>query len=299
MMTTVVEAKALTKSYGDVTAVDRVSFRIEENKIYGLLGRNGAGKTTIMHMIAAQQFATSGDLTVFGEQPFENTRVLSQLCFIKESQKYPDNYRVRDVLDVAAAIFPNWDGAYALQLVEDFRLPPKRRVKKLSRGMLSSVGIVIGLASRAPLTIFDEPYLGLDAVARSLFYDRLLEDYSDHPRTVVLSTHLIDEVSRLLEHVLVIDNGRLILNEDADALRGRACTVSGLATAVDRFASGKETFERSSLGAAATATIVGALSDKDRLEAEALGLAFAPVSLQQLIVYMTRTQSAGKGSVSE
>lgn len=295
-MTSVIELKGLSKSYGKVTAVDQVSFTIEENKIYGLLGRNGAGKTTIMHMISAQQFATSGDLKVFGEEPYENSRVLNQICFIKESQKYPDSFRVVDVLEVAKSLYPKWDHAYALALVEDFRLPLKRKIKKLSRGMLSSVGIIVGLASRAPLTIFDEPYLGLDAVARVLFYDRLLDDYAEHPRTVILSTHLIDEVSRLLEHVLVIDNGKLILNEDADALRGRACTVSGLATAVDSFTRGKELLDRSAIGAAASATILGVQSEQDRKEAVALGLEFTPVSMQQLIVHLTSTQTVGKGT---
>ncbi|WP_171685702.1 ABC transporter ATP-binding protein [Paenibacillus planticolens] len=294
-MTHIVEVNGLTKSFGNVTAVDHVSFKVEANKIYGLLGRNGAGKTTIMHILSAQQFATSGELKVFGEAPYENSRVLNQICFIKESQKYPDGFRVMDVMEVAKSLYPDWDDAYAGALIADFRLPLKRKIKKLSRGMLSSVGIVVGLASRAPLTIFDEPYLGLDAVARALFYDRLLEDYAEYPRTVILSTHLIDEVSRLLEHVLVIDNGKLILNEDADALRGRACTVSGLATAVDAFSRGKEVLERQSIGAASTATILGFLSDHDRKEAESLGLEFAPVSLQQLIVHLTRTPLAGKG----
>lgn len=295
-MTSIVEVNGLTKSYRDVTAVDHVSFKLEANKIYGLLGRNGAGKTTIMHMLTAQQFATSGVLKVFGEEPYENSRVLNQICFIKESQKYPESFRVADVIEVAKSLYPEWDDAYAKALLEDFRLPLKRKIKKLSRGMLSSVGIIVGLASRAPLTIFDEPYLGLDAVARSLFYDRLLEDYAEYPRTVILSTHLIDEVSRLLEHVLVIDNGKLILNEDADALRGRACTVSGLATAVDAFSRGREVLERQAIGAAASATILGSLSDRDRKEAESLGLEFAPVSLQQLIVHLTRTPLSGKGT---
>ncbi|MGG1552904.1 ABC transporter ATP-binding protein [Paenibacillus ferrarius] len=295
-MTNVVEVQNLTKSYGSVTAVDRVSFAIEANKIYGLLGRNGAGKTTIMHMLCAQQFATSGELKVFGEDPYENNKVLSQVCFIKESQKYPDHFRIIDVLEVAKSLYANWDEAYAYALIEDFRLPVKRKVKKLSRGMLSSVGIVVGLASRAPLTIFDEPYLGLDAVARSLFYDRLLEDYSEHPRTVILSTHLIDEVSRLLEGVIVIDNGKLLLNEDADALRGRACTVSGFKSAVDAFVRGKQVLQQEVLGAAATATVLGKLSTEDRKYAEELELEFTPVSMQQMIIHLTRTQSEGKGT---
>ncbi|OPA79437.1 ABC transporter ATP-binding protein [Paenibacillus selenitireducens] len=296
-MSSVVEVRGLTKSYGKESVVRNVSFTLEENKIYGLLGRNGAGKTTIMHMITAQQFATSGMLKVFGEEPYENNRVLSQVCFIKESQKYPDNYRVIDVLEVAGLFFQNWDKVYAHALIEDFRLPLKRRMKKLSRGMLSSVGIIVGLASRAPLTIFDEPYLGLDAVARGLFYNRLIEDYAEHPRTVVLSTHLIDEVSQLLEHVMVIDQGKLILNEDTEVLRGKALSVAGTTAQVDEFTKGREVIHREPFGGLLTATVVGNGKAEDRKRAEALGLTVAPVSLQQLIVHLTNGSVRKAGEV--
>lgn len=292
-MNKVVEIKGLTKSYGKVTVIQDISFSLEQNKIYGLLGRNGAGKTTIMHMITAQLFATSGDLKVFGEHPYENNRVLNQICFIKESQKYPDTYRIIDVLEVSALFFPNFDRDYAHSLIKDFNLPLKRRIKKLSRGMLSAVGIVVGLASRAPLTIFDEPYLGLDAVARSLFYDRLIEDYSEYPRTVILSTHLIDEVSQLLEHVIVIDNGKLIINEDAEALRGRAAKVIGATAKVEDLISGKEVISRESFGGLLSATVIG-LHSTDLSRAEMLGLEISPISLQQLIVHLTNRRSQGK-----
>lgn len=293
-MSNVVEAHRLSKSYGNVTAVDEVSFAIEANKIYGLLGRNGAGKTTIMQMITAQVFATSGELRVFGEYPYENNRVLSQLCFVKESQKYPEYFRVCDMLDLSVSFFPNWDREYAAALVEDFRLPIKRRIKALSRGMHSALGIILGLASRAPLTIFDEPYLGLDAVARGLFYDRLIEDYVERPRTIVLSTHLIDEVSRILEHVLVIDQGKLLLDEEADALRARAFTVVGTTSKINAFTAHRETLERKAFGSLAEATILGHLDADTRHEAEALELELAPLSLQQLIVHLTSAQPARK-----
>lgn len=296
-MSHIVELGGVTKSYRGVTAVDNVSFTMESDKIYGLLGRNGAGKTTIMHMITAQLFATSGDIRVFGEDPYENNRVLERLCFVKESQKYPDNFRVIDVLDVAGALFANWDGTYAHSLVEEFGLPLNRKVRKLSRGMHSSLGIVVGLASRAPLTLFDEPYLGLDAVARGLFYDRLLEDYAAHPRTIVLSTHLIDEVSRMLEHIIVIDRGRLMLNEDADALRGRAFTVVGPKAAIESYAVGKEAIHRESFGGFESLTVMGNLYGDDRKQAEALGLEIAPVSLQQLIVHLTNGKSHRKAEI--
>jgi len=296
-MSTVVEVRQLTKSYGSVTAVKGVSFSIEAGKIYGLLGRNGAGKTTIMRIITAQEFATSGDVKVCGEKPYENSRVLSQICFVKDTQKYPKYFRVIDVLEVAPLFFPKWEREYAFALIEDFHLPLNRRMNALSRGMLSAAGAVVGLASRAPLTIFDEPYLGVDAVARSLFYDRLLEDYAEHPRTVILSTHLIDEVSRLLEHILVVDEGRLILDEEADALRGRAFTVVGPAATVDAYTVDKDVIARQPLGGLVSATVMGTGTTgtaSDRQKAQALGLEVVPVSLQQLIVHLTGETSARK-----
>lgn len=295
-MSSVVEVRGLTKSYGGFTAVNDVSFTLEPNKIYGLLGRNGAGKTTIMHIITAQQFATSGEVKVFDEDPYENSQVLSQVCFIKESQKYPDTYRIIDVLDVSAMLFPNWDRELADTLVADFGLPLKRRMKKLSRGMLSSVGIIVGLASRAPLTIFDEPYIGLDAVARSIFYNRLIDDYAEHPRTVILSTHLIDEVSRLLEHVIVIDGGRLLIDEDADDLRGRAYSISGRASEVDAFTAGRKIIHREPLGGLATVTVMGNLNAEERSHAAKAGLELTPVSMQQLIVHLTGGKSDRKAA---
>jgi len=282
----VVEVTSLSKRFGKVQAVGDVSFTLTENKIYGLLGRNGAGKTTLMQLLTGQEFASSGEIRVFGESPVENARVLERMAFIKESQRYPDDFKVKHVLRAAPLFFPEWDAAYAQSLVGDFRLPLDRRIKKLSRGQLSAVGVIVGLASRAPLTFFDEPYLGLDAVARQTFYDRLLEDYSEHPRTVVLSTHLIDEVSNLLEHVLVIDEGRIVIDQDAEQLRGTAATVVGTRTAVDAFVAHRKVLQREGIGGLASVTISG-VTDADRAKATAAGLELAPVSLQQLVIQTT------------
>jgi ABC-2 type transport system ATP-binding protein len=289
-MTAVAEVQGLTKRYGRVSAVEDVSFTLTENRIYGLLGRNGAGKTTLMSLLTAQEFPTSGSIRVFGEDPVENAAVLARTAFIKESQRYPEDFRVKHVLRSAPWFFAEWDAELAGSLAEDFRLPLDRRIKKLSRGQRSAVGVIVGLASRAPLTFFDEPYLGLDAVARQLFYDRLLTDYAEHPRTVLLSTHLIDEVSDLLEHVLVIDEGRLLIDSDADTLRGSATTVAGTASAVDSFAHGREVLHRQALGGLASVT-VGALDADERRAAAEAGLQLTPVSLQQLIV---RTTTSGE-----
>ncbi len=286
-MNAVVEVSGLTKRFGSFTAVKDVSFTVEHNRIYGLLGRNGAGKTTIMQLLTGQDFASEGSVRVFGETPVENAKVLQNVCFIKESQKYPDDFYVKHVFRSAPWFFENWDQEFAERLIEDFRLPVNRRIKKLSRGQLSSVGVIVGLASRAPLTFFDEPYLGLDAVARQVFYDRLLEDYSEHPRTVILSTHLIDEVSNLLEHVLVIDEGRIIIDSPADELRGTVTNIVGAKSAVDTFVARREVLHREGIGGLASVT-VGALSASDKSAAQKAGLELSPVSLQQLIVRKTK-----------
>ena len=287
-MNPVIQVTGLTKSFGSVTAVDNVSFTVEENKIYGLLGRNGAGKTTLMQLLTGQDFASSGSISVFGESPVENAKVLERISFIKESQRYPEDFCVKHVFRSAPWFFANWDSAFAEQLIEEFRLPLNRRIKKLSRGQLSSIGVIVGLASRAPLTFFDEPYLGLDAVARQLFYDRLLEDYAEHPRTVILSTHLIDEVSNLLEHVLVIDQARIIIDEDAESLRGSATAVVGTTATVEKFVGARPVLHRDGIGGLVSVTVPG-LNAKERAAAAAAGLELSPVSLQQLIIRRTNT----------
>ena len=282
---TAVSMRGVTKRYGDLTALDAVSLELRENTIHGLLGRNGAGKTTIMQILTGQNVETAGRVEVFGERPYENSRVLDRVCFIREAQKYPDGFRVRDALRSAALLFPSWDAEFAAELVADFQLREKQQIKKLSRGQLSAVGVIIGLASRAPLTFFDEPYLGLDAVARQLFYDRLLADYAEHPRTVVLSTHLIDEVSDLIEHVVLVDKGKVLIDEDADVLRGQAVTVTGPTAAVKAFAEGYTELHREELGGFLRVTVAGA-HPEPQLRSE--GLEFEPVSLQQLVVRTTQ-----------
>lgn len=296
---TVIEVQHLTKRYKETLALEDVSLAFEENTIYGLLGRNGAGKTTLMSILTAQNFATSGTARVFGADPYENAGVLQRICFVRESQKYPEDALPTHAFRMASLFFPNWDQGLADELVAAFELPLKTRIKKLSRGQLSAVGVIIGLASRAEITFFDEPYLGLDAVARQLFYDRLIEDYAEHPRTVILSSHLIDEVSNLIERVVVIDGGRILLDEETDAVRSRAATIVGDAAAVEAFAAGREVIHRESLGHVTSVTVLGELTAADRVALQASGLDLAPVSLQQLIVRLTQhaAQPAAEGAL--
>lgn len=279
----------VSKSFGGVEAVREVTLDVPTDTITGLLGRNGAGKTTIMRLLTGQLLADRGRVEVHGRAPFENETALSRMCFIREGQAFPTELPVAGVLRAAALALPGWDAAYARELAHDFGLAPKRHVGKLSRGMLSAVGVVVGLASRAPVTFFDEPYLGLDAVARQMFYDRLLEDYASRPRTVVLSTHLIDEVSGLLEHVVLVDGGRVLLQEGADALRSRGGVLTGPAHLVDTFLAGRPVLHMERLAGTCRSTVDWELSAADRSELHRLDIAVEPLSLQQRMV---RTTSA-------
>jgi ABC-2 type transport system ATP-binding protein len=282
-MTAAISVTGLTRRFRGQLALDNVTFEAQSGVITGLLGRNGAGKTTLMRILTGQEFASAGDVRVFGASPVENDTILRRMVFIREDQIYPD-FKVGQLLRTASRFYPSWSDELAGQLLADFDLPAGRAVKKLSRGMRSALGIIIGLAARAELTLFDEPYAGLDAVARQVFYDHLLADYAASPRTVLLSTHLIDETAGLLERVLVMDKGRVVLDAAADDLRGVATRVSGPALAVDAFTAGHPVWDSRRMGSQASVVVVGPLAEAD--PAQATGhLTLEPLSLQELVVH--------------
>jgi ABC-2 type transport system ATP-binding protein len=289
-MTAAISAAGLTRRYrsgllrrGEEAALDDVSFTVPGGTITGLLGRNGAGKTTLLRILAGQEFPSSGSVRVLGAPPAENGDVLRRLVFVREDQAYPD-IKAGQALRAASWLYPNWDSALASSLLDDFGVRTDKVVQRLSRGQRSALGITIGLAARAEVTLFDEPHAGLDAVARQIFYDRLLTDFAEFPRTVLLSTHLIDEAAALFEGVIVIDRGRVVLDAPADALRGVATRVSGPCLAVDTLTEGRPVWERRRLGSQASVVMVGPLSPDDREKARSSGLDLTPLSLQQIVV---------------
>jgi ABC-2 type transport system ATP-binding protein len=283
-MTPAISVTSLTRRYRDQVALDDVTVQIEGPTITGLLGRNGAGKTTLLRILDAQELPSAGTVQVLGANPIENDAVLRRIVLVREDQQFPD-FKVLHALRAASWFYPNWSHALAEALLDDFELPTNRRVKRLSRGMRTALGIVIGLAARAEVTLFDEPYAGLDSVARQLFYDRLLAEYSGHPRTFLLSTHLIDEAADLLERVVMIDHGRVVLDAFADDVRGAATTVRGPAAAVEAFVAGRPTWDRRRIAAQESVVVGETLDAGDRARARQLHLDLEPLSLQQVVVH--------------
>jgi len=173
-----------------------------------------------------------------------------------------------------------------------FKINPKQSVKNMSKGQRSAMGIIVGLASRSPLTMFDESYLGLDAPARQLFYDQLLADYMAHPRTIIMSTHLIEEVSALFEEVVIIDKGRVIVHEERDALLSKGVSVTGPAAQVDVFTAGMRVLGSRSLGPTKSAMVYGELDDAQRRKAADAGLELGPIAMQDLFIHLTAEDGA-------
>lgn len=284
----------VTKRFGDVVALDGVNVGFRRHAITGLVGRNGAGKSTLLDLVSGRARASSGEVHVEGEDPFENRRVLGDVCAVTESQPYPTRFTVEAALHTAALLHPRWDGELADDLVEVFELRRRQRIGKLSRGQRSAMGVVIALASRAPITVLDEPYVGLDAVARRVFYDRLLEEVVVAPRTVIFSSHLIDEIAHLLDYLVVIDHGRVVLDAPAESVHDSVLEVSGPRVLVDAFADGLEVLSRADLGGVSRATVRGAAGD----DAVAAGLRVRALPLQEVVVALTtHPHEASRGHV--
>ena len=292
-----IEARNVTKKYGTTIAIDDINISLEKDKIYGLLGRNGAGKTTLMQLLAGQLLPTLGTIEVMGEAVLENPRALNQVCnvgsFANQNSNYVKTFKAKDFLTSASMFFPNWDGDFAQQLVELFSLDLKKPFKDLSTGMHSMISIIISLASRAPVTLLDEPYSGLDAAARQEFYDILAEDYSSNPRTIIFSTHLIDEATNLFEDVILLHQGRVLLAETLEAIQEASFIVSGDRDTMSSMVVNKRIIHQQVLGGRTSYALFAPLSDRERQEYIRAGLELRHLSLQQLFVYLTDKRGGG------
>lgn len=282
-----VEIRDLVVRYGSTVAVDRATLTVAPGTICGLLGRNGSGKTTLLSTIAAFRRPDGGEVLVDGRRPWENASIVEQVCLIREGGDLQTDVSMRENLEYVEQARPHYDAELAGMLMDRFELDPKRKPSRLSRGKRSAFGVVVGLASRAPLTLLDEVHLGMDAPSRYVFYDALLADYVEHPRTFVISSHLIDEVQRMLETVVVLHRGQVLLADDAEALRTRGTSVTGPADVVDGFVAGREVLNRLQLGRTARVMVYGALDDDAAAQAARLGVELGPVDLQDLFVHLT------------
>jgi ABC-2 type transport system ATP-binding protein len=220
-MTTVLEARGLSKSYGSTRALDGVNFSVDAGRIVGLIGPNGAGKTTALKAILGLT-PFDGDLRLFGKNPYhERNEVMRDVCFIADVAVLPKWLRVSQALDFVAGVHPRFERARAEEFLRKTDIKSSSRVRELSKGMVTQLHLALILAIDARLLVLDEPTLGLDLLFRRQFYDTLLNDYFDKERTILLTTHQVEEIENLLTDVIFINRGHIALDSAVDGIAER------------------------------------------------------------------------------
>ncbi|WP_096186739.1 ATP-binding cassette domain-containing protein [Evansella halocellulosilytica] len=222
-----IELKNVSKTILGQPVLKGFSWSIDEPGIYAVLGPNGAGKTTMMQIMSGLSIHDSGEVHVNGENPFNNRKTLSEISFVQESDNFKPTLTIEQVISIVQPFYPNWNHSLANTLIDTFNLPRKKRLNQLSKGMGSALHMIIGLASRAPLTIFDEPYIGMDARARKTVYQAILDDYLEYPRVILFSTHFIEETENLFQSVCIIEQGSKTFESNIDQLSERALQITG------------------------------------------------------------------------
>lgn len=298
----VIQCENLTKSFGKFKALDNLAFEIEENKITGLIGRNGAGKTTLLKLIAGYLKPSGGELRVFSQHPFDNLLVAGNTIFIDDNMAFPESFTLEEILTEVAGFYPNWDANLAKGLFDYSNLNPQIRHSRLSKGSKSLFNSIIGIASHCPLTLFDEPTTGMDSAVRKDFYRALLKDYLEHPRTIILSSHLIGEVEDILEEALLINQGRKVLHLPVVELKEWAIGLRGKTQEVLGLIEGQEILYQEEFGQDSLYSVIKRDLSYPKLKAflqESLGTAkpsgveILPVSVNDLCVYLTAKTKGG------
>ncbi len=283
----------IVKTYNKTDVLKNINLEIEHGKIYGLIGRNGAGKTTLLSVMTAQNPVTGGTVTYDGMPVWENQKALDHLCFSRELNAAttfgPNTMKIKEYLKTASIFYPKWDKQMAEQLINLFHLDVKKRISKISKGMMSMVTVIVALASKADITIMDEPVAGLDVVAREQFYRLILEEYTNTGRTFIISTHIIEEAADVFEEVIILKEGMVVCKENTQDLLSRSFHVSGNAEDVDAACAGLTMHRVNKMGRSKGVTVI---LEKGQEIANGYDVTIQPVSLQELFLAVCGEENA-------
>ena len=277
----------LSKSFGSTKALKDVNLTFEENKIYGLLGRNGAGKSTMLNIISNRIFASQVEVNLDDENIAKVNRQITDIYVVGENNLSPEGDKVSEVFNWTKEFYSGFDLEKAGALSREFNLPMHKKVKSLSTGYLTILKDIIGLCINSKFVFFDEPVLGLDANHRDMFYKHLLQCYLKKSSTFVVSTHLIDEVANIIEHVIIIDEGRIIKDTTCQELLSMGYTVSGTAEKVDNFVKGKHIIGEDVLGNMKACYILSS----EKLPENTGDVEISNINLQKLFIELTKKEA--------
>lgn len=275
--------------YTEKTVLNKINMTIEEGKVYGLVGRNGAGKTTLLKVLSNQIAKYDGTILWNGEEVYENQRLVEEIIYVSDDMI--DNTTDKDrklykIFKTAKDLYKKWDDEFLNYLVETFKLDVQEKYSKLSKGNKTLVNLILGLCTRGDISLFDEPSTGLDANNRYKFYKILMEDLEEHPRTVIISTHLIDEVESVLEEVIFIDKGNIIFKEEVEEIQSKSWAFTGKPEELKSLEN-KNIVYRDSMGSMEIVGIFDHISSEERRDLQSRGVDISSISLQKLVVYMT------------
>ncbi|HIR19117.1 MAG TPA: ABC transporter ATP-binding protein [Candidatus Pelethomonas intestinigallinarum] len=273
-----IELKQVTKQYGQATVLKNITLTVDEPGIYCLLGRNGAGKTTLLKSIAGYQNITSGTIQVDGK-PITTSTLDTGVSYIENFAKH-FNLPVRKLLRIASEVNPNYDYDFASEMMERFELDGKKKFNHLSLGMKTMVSTIICLASNKEVILLDEPVLGFDAIMRVEFYDMLTESFQKHPRIIIVSTHIIEEIAKTIQKLIIIDKGSVRFFDTLQSVETKAFRVSGLQKAVEAATRGLHVIGQDTVGGLVTSYIF------DNPPEQAASLEIHPLSLQDFFIQM-------------
>ena len=273
-----IELKQVTKEYGRSAILKNITLTVAEPGIYCLLGRNGAGKTTLLKSIAGYQNITAGTIQVDG-RTITTAALDTGVSYVENFARH-FNLPVGKLLRIASEVNPSYDYEFALEMMERFELDGKKKFRHLSLGMKTMVSTMICLASSKSVVLLDEPVLGFDAVMRMEFYDMLTESFRRHPRIIVVSTHIIEEIARTIQKLIIIDKGRICFFDTLQSVEAKAFSVSGLQKDVEAAVWNRNVIGRDTVGGLATAYIF------DNPPEQAEGLDVRPLSLQDFFIQM-------------
>ncbi|WP_054706034.1 ABC transporter ATP-binding protein [Bacillus sp. JCM 19041] len=285
-----IKLKDVSFSYGKTEALKHVSLLEEEPIIAGLWGRNGAGKTTLMKLISGLEQQNQGTILIDGIVPYNNSSAMKHVTYMQENQPFSDLWNVNDALRFGSYFNENWDQQLADELIHLFELPRKKKISKFSKGMQTMIKITIGLASKAPVTVMDEPTNGLDAHMRKQFYDALLDTFEEHPRLILLSTHHIDEIEPLCEKIAIVDQRTITRYEETEQLKMQGIHVTGEAEAVRTIIGSSKILEERKLGNQLNVMIDEMYTETWKQRAKELGVTVEKAPLQDYLVNTTQKE---------
>lgn len=292
----VIEFKNLTKSYKFNTVLNHLNFTIEEGTLTGIIGRNGVGKTTLMKIIIGYIHKTDGDVHVFSEDPFNNLKVSANSILVDDSMSFSDKLSLSELLIEAERFYANWDQQLAQRLFTYFNFHPDLRHHQLSKGKKSTFNAIIGIASHCPLTIFDEPTTGMDTAARQDFYRALLKDYIAHPRTILLSSHHLEEIEDLLENILLIHDGTIRFHGPISDLQEMFVKLIGKKEIIHQQIEDRKVFGHRNEGPMDKMYVENSFSEDEQSLLISKGIKIVPVSANDAYVILT---SSSKGGIDD